>query len=84
MTYTDPLQDDVIVTWDLPVAVDNVDTNVVVVQTEGPAPGSSLPSGSYLVSYTAVDGAGNQADPCVFNIIVQRRFAFLAPYSERA
>ena len=56
------------VIWPIPVAMDNCGT-VTVTQTSGPAHGSLLTVGSYVIAYTATDGNGN-SDICSFTINV--------------
>ncbi len=53
--------------WVIPAATDNC--SVTVVQTEGPAYGSSVGPGSYYIEYVATDGAG-LTDTCSFTINV--------------
>ena len=56
------------VIWPIPVATDNCGS-VTVTQTSGPAHGSLLTVGSYVITYTATDGNGN-SDNCSFTINV--------------
>ena len=55
------------VTWAIPTATDNC-SNATVVQLSGPAQGTSLPNGTYPVSYEATDAAGNKT-VCSFNLV---------------
>ncbi|HMA77544.1 MAG TPA: HYR domain-containing protein, partial [Candidatus Paceibacterota bacterium] len=59
------------VVWSIPVAEDNCEV-VSVTQTAGPAYGSPLTPGTYVIEYTATDGAtpANTA-VCSFTIIVE-------------
>ena len=77
--YTDASSDDVTVSWDLPTVTDNYDSSVTVTQTTGPPPGSRFsvsPHNVHTVTYEASDDSGNEAIPCIFQVIVQRRFFF--------
>lgn len=54
-------------TWTAPTATDNCGpVNVTSTHT----PGSSFPNGTTAVTYNAIDGRGNGAAPCTFNVIV--------------
>ncbi|XP_072172386.1 uncharacterized protein [Diadema setosum] len=64
-----------VVTWVPPTATDNVGTPTV--SSNFPS-GSSFPVGNTLVTYTAVDAAGNTAE-CSFNILVQPSSTNTAP-----
>lgn len=55
--------------WSRPVATDNCTSVVSLVQTKGPAQGSKLSVGSYLIEYTATDAAGNSS-VCSFTVKV--------------
>ncbi|MDX1410307.1 MAG: HYR domain-containing protein, partial [Saprospiraceae bacterium] len=57
------------VNWFDPVAVDNCDDTLAVVQTGGLPSGSVFPIGTTLVTYEATDDNGN-ATTCTFVIIV--------------
>ncbi len=54
--------------WSIPVAKDNC-SDVTVVQTRGPAQGSTMAAGTYQVEYRATDASGNSSF-CNFNIKV--------------
>lgn len=56
------------VSWTEPTATDN-QPGVSIVQTEGPAPGSSFPVGTTHIKYTATDVSSNTAT-CEFDVIV--------------
>ena len=74
--YTDANSDDVTVTWDLPTVTDNHDQTVTLKRTTGPASGSRFavrPQNIYTVTYEAIDANGNEAIPCSFQVIVQRK-----------
>lgn len=59
-----------LVNWSIPVAVDNCDDNVSVVQTAGPNPGTTVSVGTtFTVTYTATDDAGNSST-CSFDVEV--------------
>lgn len=45
--------------YQIPTAIDNCSSNVIVEQLEGPLPGSILAEGAYLVSFRFTDAAGN-------------------------
>jgi hypothetical protein len=47
------------VTWIVPTATDNVDSNVSVLQTSGPELGDILSEGFHSVKYKVTDSAGN-------------------------
>ncbi|MDX1407404.1 MAG: HYR domain-containing protein, partial [Saprospiraceae bacterium] len=66
---TDPGVCGALVNWFLPVAVDNCDDTMDVVQTLGPEPGSEFPVGVTQVAYTATDDDGN-AVTCSFVVVV--------------
>jgi gliding motility-associated-like protein len=53
--------------WPIPVAQDNC--SVIVTQTAGPTNGSTLPTGTYVIKYTATDASLNIAI-CTFTISV--------------
>ncbi len=55
-------------TWTAPMATDNCGA-VTLTRTQGPASGSSFPVGTTIVTYTAVDAAGNVAS-CSFSVTV--------------
>jgi len=56
------------VTWTPPTATDN-QPGVSIVQTQGPAPGSSFPVGTTHIQYTATDVSNNTAT-CDFDVTV--------------
>ncbi len=56
------------VTWTAPTATDN-QPGVSIVQTQGPASGSSFPVGTTHIVYTATDASNNTAT-CAFDVIV--------------
>jgi gliding motility-associated-like protein len=55
--------------WSRPVAIDNCDLPVSLIQTKGPAQGSILAVGTYVIEYTATDRSGNSSK-CSFTIKV--------------
>ena len=57
------------VNWFIPVAVDNCDDTMQVVQTQGLAPGSVFPVGLTQIEYIATDDEGNAVN-CTFVVIV--------------
>jgi subtilisin-like proprotein convertase family protein/uncharacterized protein YrzB (UPF0473 family) len=60
-----------ILTWSQPVAFDNCDDSLEVVQTMGPAPGSFFPVGTVeTIEYTATDDEGNEIT-CTFTLEVE-------------
>ncbi len=59
---------DAIATWTAPTASDNCGSSSVV-QTGGPASGSTFPLGTTTITYTATDGAGNTST-CTFTVSV--------------
>jgi gliding motility-associated-like protein len=65
---TDPGQCSAIVTFPAPTATDNCG-QVIIVQTAGPASGSSFPVGSTAITYTISDLSGNEV-LCTFNVVV--------------
>lgn len=67
---TDPGACDAAVTFALPVATDNCDSDVTVVQSGGPASGSTFPIGTTSIEFTATDDSGN-ASICTYDIIVE-------------
>jgi hypothetical protein len=58
-----------VVSWNPATATDNCDAQLTVVQTGGPASGSSFPVGTTTITYTATDASGN-VGTCSFDIIV--------------
>jgi hypothetical protein len=60
-------------TYAVPTATDNC-PGVTVSQISGPASGSSFPVGATLVTFVAVDAAGN-ADTCSFTVTIQDNVA---------
>lgn len=56
------------VIWPIPVAMDNCGS-ATVTQTSGPAPGTLLGVGTYIITYTATDSHSN-SDSCSFTINV--------------
>ena len=64
-----------LVNYTKPVANDAVDPSPVV--TCSPAPGSTFPVGSTIVSCTAKDATGNQSDPETFKVnVVEENVAY--------
>ena len=59
------------VSWTPPTVSDNC-TGASITQTAGPAPGSSFPIGTHIITYTALDAANNPAT-CSFLITVGDR-----------
>ena len=59
------------VSWDEPTATDNIDGNIIPVQTEGPTNNSDFPLGVSIITYTATDGQGNIATES-FTVSVSR------------
>ena len=55
------------ITWSAPMASDN---SGYVTLTSSHNPGSSFSVGTTEVNYTAVDGAGNMAAVCAFNVTI--------------
>ena len=70
--YSDQGSNKALVTWPLPVAVDNVDVVVDVSRTAGPAPATYFTEQPipYTIQYDATDSAGNKALPCIFTVTV--------------
>ena len=58
--------------WEIPTVTDNYDTHVLLVEKEGRSSPLQLEEGIHTIEYTAVDAAGNEAMPCVFDIFMQR------------
>ena len=58
-----------IVTFADATATDDIDPNPSVTQTGGPVSGTEFPVGDTMISYTAVDAAGNES-LCTFTITV--------------
>ncbi len=54
--------------WSIPVALDEC-SDVIVAQISGPAQGTMLGAGIYVIKYEAVDASGNKS-ACSFNIAV--------------
>ncbi len=65
---TDSMTCGAVVTFNAPAATDNC-SSPTVVQTSGPASGSTFPVGSTLIIFTATDSAGNTS-ACTLNIVV--------------
>ncbi|XP_072179392.1 LOW QUALITY PROTEIN: uncharacterized protein [Diadema setosum] len=68
--YAAEKQEAVIASWTPPTAIDNSGANNTNVSHVGPTPGSILPQGHYIVTYTAEDDSGNVGS-CAFTITVQ-------------
>ena len=66
-----------VVTWDVPMASDEVDGDITAVQTDGPQPGSELTVGLHQIIYTAEDTTGSQAVPCSFVVGVKGQFGYI-------
>ncbi|EDQ85046.1 uncharacterized protein MONBRDRAFT_29704 [Monosiga brevicollis MX1] len=68
--------DSVFVTWEVPIAVDNVDLDTEAIPDENqPEPNSTLTvyGSPYFVRYTATDASGNEAEAaCVFEIPIDQ------------
>lgn len=56
--------------WTPPTPIDNSGAIITDVTHDGPAPGTELPQGHYVVTYVARDGQGNEGT-CVFTVTVQ-------------
>ena len=69
--YSDRGLNKTLVTWSVPIAVDNVDPFVILTRT-GPEPSTYLTEQPipYTIQYDATDAAGNKALPCVFTVTV--------------
>ncbi|XP_060077180.1 sushi, von Willebrand factor type A, EGF and pentraxin domain-containing protein 1-like [Ylistrum balloti] len=61
----------VAVYWEAPEVEDNSGDILAVVQIAGPSQGDALEVGTYTVTYTATDSAGNTARPLNFKITVR-------------
>ncbi len=57
------------VTWTVPTAIDNCDTDVQVATSSSFSPGDLFPIGTTEITYFAIDDAGN-LDSCKFNVTV--------------
>ncbi|KAI8506502.1 hypothetical protein Bbelb_159290, partial [Branchiostoma belcheri] len=69
--YLDMNEQDVSVVWDEPTVVDNADFSITAKLSMGQPPGSSFTVGAHTILYTAIDTAGNEANPCEFTVSVR-------------
>jgi len=67
-------QDTTVITWNKPLASDNIDVDVEITQIEGKASGSSFGEGTYTIIYRAIDKAGNFTD-LEFKITINKKEA---------
>lgn len=52
------------ITWTEPIVIDNADIDINWTKNGSIAPGDIIEVGTYQVTYTAQDKAGNKARPC--------------------
>jgi uncharacterized repeat protein (TIGR01451 family) len=58
------------VIFSTPIAIDGCDDAVTITQTSGPTSGSSIPVGTYTMTFEAVDDCGN-TEVCSYNLTVE-------------
>ncbi|XP_041478166.1 sushi, von Willebrand factor type A, EGF and pentraxin domain-containing protein 1-like [Lytechinus variegatus] len=68
--YAEDRQESGRASWSTPTAVDNSGATITDITHDGPAPGTDLPQGHYVITYTARDQDGNEGS-CVFTVTVQ-------------
>lgn len=73
--YTERGSDDGhIPTFQSPKVTDNIDKNIQPVLTSKTNPNSRLRRGVYIISYDAVDTAGNKAIGCKIKLVIKSKF----------
>ncbi|XP_071497251.1 uncharacterized protein [Diadema antillarum] len=68
--YAADRQETGVASWTPPTAIDNSGSSITDVRHDGPTPGSRLPQGHYVITYTAQDENGNEGT-CVFTVTIQ-------------